>query len=123
MTPQRLALIVACWVASMALCAAGAGWWAYGAGRNAEVATRSREDQAAARAADAAASAAAAAIARIEVKHITVRQQLEQEVRTREVYRDCRTGPDAVRLFNSTLPGAAASTPGDGSLPAADPDR
>lgn len=105
------------WVASIA----AAGWWAYGAGKDSELATQAREDRTALVASEAAASAAAAAINQIEVKHVTVRQQLEREVIDRPVYRDCRSGDDVVRLFNSTIPGAAAvAAPGGGELPATD---
>lgn len=105
------------WVASIA----AAGWWAYGAGQDSELATQAREDRTAAIATESAASAAAAAINRIEVKHVTVRQQLEREVIDRPVYRDCRSGPDAVSLFNSTIPGAASQpSAGGGQLPATD---
>lgn len=105
------------WVASIA----AAGWWAYGAGKDSELATQAREDRTAAIATESAASAAAAAINRIEVKHVTVRQQLEREVIDRPVYRDCRSGPDAVSLFNSTIPGTVAEhAPGGGQLPAPD---
>jgi hypothetical protein len=94
----------------------------HAAGRNAQAAGQQREEQLVLQAGAAAASAAAAAINRIEVRHVTVRQQLEREVVERAVYRDCRSGPDAVRLFNSTNPdaaGAAASAPpGHGSVPA-----
>ena len=105
------------WVASIA----AAGWWAYGAGQDSELATKAREDRTAAIATESAASAAAAAINRIEVKHVTVRQQLEREVIDRPVYRDCRSGPDAVGLFNSAIPASAAEPgPGGGELPATD---
>lgn len=87
-------------------------------GRNSEIAEHATQAQLVAAAGEEAASAAAAAIAKLEVKHVTVRQQLEREVLEREVYRTCDSGPDAVRLFNSTIPGAAASEPpGDGSVP------
>ena len=82
------------WVASIA----AAGWWAYGAGQDSELATQAREDRTAAIATESAASAAAAAINRIEVKHVTVRQQLEREVPA-----------------SATEPG-----PGGGELPATD---
>lgn len=118
MNPWLLLGVGAAWVGSVGV----AGLWAYGAGKDAELATQAREDKIAALASDAAASAAAAAISKIEVKHVNVRQQLEREVLTREVFRDCRSGPDAVRLFNSTLTaGGAASAPAGGQLPGADP--
>lgn len=66
-----------------------------------------RDEQIAATATEAAASAAAKAIASIEVKNVTITQQLQKEVQTREVFRECRSGPDAARLLNAT-PGIAA---------------
>lgn len=105
------------WVASVA----AAGWWAYGAGKDSELATQAREDRTAVVASAAAASAAAAAINRIEVKHVTVTQALQREVIDRPVYRDCRSGDDAVRLFNSAIEGAASQPgAGGGQLPAQD---
>jgi uncharacterized protein HemX len=114
MSPAATLLVAALWAAS----ALGSGWWAYGAGRDAEIATQAREAKASQASRDAALQAAAKAIARIEVKNVTIRQPLETIVRTEQVFRDCRSGPDAVRLLNST-PGiaAAASAAGDGKLP------
>ena len=116
MNPYALLAAGLLWVASVA----SAGWWAYGAGQNAEIATQAREDKASARATEAAASAAAAAISKIEVRNVTVNKALEREVLTREVFRDCRSGSAAVQLLNAT-PGiaAAASAPGGGELPGA----
>jgi len=114
MNPYALLGASLLWVASLA----AAGWWSYGVGRDAELATQAREDKATAAATQAAASAAALAISKIEVKYVTVRQPLETIVRTEQVFRDCRSGPDALRMLNST-PGiaAAASAAGGGQLP------
>jgi hypothetical protein len=97
----------------------GSCWWAYGAGQASEQATQYREAKASEVAAQAAAMAAANAISKIEVRNVTINKALEREVFEREVFRDCRSGPDAVRLLNAT-PGiaAAASAPGGGELPA-----
>lgn len=117
MNPYALLGAGVLWVASLAT----AGWWCYGAGQDAEIATQAREDKAAAIATQAAASAAATAISKIEVKNVQIRQPLETIVRTEQVFRECRSGPDAVRLLNSTagiVPGAT-SAPGGGELPAA----
>ena len=70
---------------------------------------------------DASSQAAASAIAQIKVRHVTVNQKLEREIVEKQVFRDCRSGPDAVRLWNSTLPGAAeapAQPASSGVLPA-----
>lgn len=115
MTPYAWAAGGLLWAASVL----GAGWWAYGAGKDAETAAQTREDRAAQAATTAATQAAAAAIAKIEVRNVTIRQPLETIVRTEQVFRDCRSGPDAVRLLNST-PGvaAAASSAADSAMPA-----
>lgn len=117
MSPYALLAAGILWVASVAV----AGWWSYGAGRNAELATQAREDRASAVATQVAASAAAAAISKIEVKNVQIRQPLETIVRTEEVFRDCRSGPAALSLLNAT-PGiaaaSAASATGGGQLPA-----
>lgn len=108
------------WGASIA----GAGWWAYERGRDTELAAQYRESAAAEKASTAATLAAAEAISKIEVKHVTQRQLLEREIQTREVFRDCRSGDDAVRLLNAS-PGIAqaASAPGGGELPPAPTPR
>lgn len=103
------------------------GVYFYGAsvGADHEVAAAARDDQIATKANDAAASAVAGALSRIEVKNVTIQQKLEREIRTREVFRDCRSGDDAVRLLNAT-PGVAAtgaSAPRGGELPGAGPAR
>ena len=97
----------------------GSCWWAYGAGQASEQATQYREAKAAESATQAAAQAAAEAISKIEVRNVTITKALQREVFEREVFRDCRSGPDAVRLLNAT-PGIdpAASAPGGGELPA-----
>jgi hypothetical protein len=93
-------------------------------GANGELATQAREDSAIAKGAAAAASAAAVAISGIDVKNVTIRQTLEKEVHENTVYRDCRSGPLAVGMLNSTPgvgPAAAASS--GSQLPASGADR
>jgi len=96
------------------------GWWFYGAGQDHCKAVEARDEEVARIATEAATSAAASAIAKIEVKNTTIRQTLEKEVHEKTVFRDCRSGPDAVRMLNSS-PAIAASGPepvGGGQLPA-----
>jgi len=105
------------WILSLA----AVGWWCYGAGQDREIAAMSREDAAGRRAAEIAADVSARAIAKLEIKHVTIRKDLEREVQTREVYRDCRSGPDAVGMLNATV-GAeptASDAAGGGKLPPA----
>jgi hypothetical protein len=99
-------IVGAAWLASIL----GAGWWSFGAGRDSELATQYRENAAAAAAIDAATSAAARAISKIEVKQVTIRRQLEKQIIEKPVFRDCRSGPEALQALNAT-PGIAASAP------------
>lgn len=77
------------------------------------------------RATAAAASAAADAISKIEVKHVTIRQLAQTEIRREPIYMDCQH-PDAVRrLLDSALTNSEpASAVGSGKLPETiSPDR
>lgn len=118
MIPQLTAGLVF----AVSLSVAGLGLYMQGRkdGRAACVAADAREREIAQLAADTAAGVAATAISRIEVRNVTVNKALEREVLTREVFRDCRSGADAVRLLNST-PGIATAGPepaGGSELPA-----
>lgn len=87
-------------------------------------AEQARDERVAQIATAAAADAAASAISKIEVKNATIRQTLEREIIEKPVYRDCRSGPDAVRVFNSAIDSPeAASAPDPGKLPATDSAR
>lgn len=64
---------------------------------------------------------AAKAIASITVKHQTIRQELEREIRTEPVYRDCAVTSSGLRSINAALSaGQVASNP---ELPAANPSE
>lgn len=98
----------------------GAFFYGTTVGKDSLTAQVAREDKIAAKATEAAASAAAVAISGIEVKNVSITQKMQREVLTREVFRDCRSGDDAVRLLNSA-PGIAPAGPGaagGGQLPA-----
>lgn len=110
----QAAIAAAIWAASMA----AAGWWAYEAGKDHEIAARAREDRAASAAAQIAATAAADAISKIEVQRVEITQPVLREVRERTVYRDCRHSPDGLRGVNAALTGRAEPV-GGGELPAA----
>ena len=53
---------------------------------------------------------AAEAIAKIEIKHTTVRAAVEKEIHEKPVYRDCRHTDYALRRINSALIGDDVST-------------
>ena len=98
----------------------GAYWQGRQDGKAVCQAEHNRDQEVAAIAGEAAASAAAHAISKIEVKHVTLRQRLETEVREIPVYRDCRHSPDGLRRLNEALAtGSQPEPPGGGQLPAA----
>lgn len=61
--------------------------------------------------------AAAEEIAKIEVKHVTVRQELETKILERPVYRDCVADDSVFELTNEAITGTASAS--GGKLPAA----
>lgn len=103
------------WAAS----AASAYFYGVNVGDDHATAAVAREERIGRVAAAAATSAAASAISGIEVRNVTIQNKLQREVLTREVFRDCRSGDDAVRLLNAgtAIAAAAASASGGGKLP------
>lgn len=53
---------------------------------------------------------AAEAIAKLEIRHTTVRTAVEKEIHEKLVYRECRHTDYALRRINSALTGADVST-------------
>lgn len=112
MNPILLALL------GMALAFAGGTWYGTGLGEDREFSKRAREEAIVAKAAEASQLAAAVEIAKIKPRNIIIRQELDREIQTRVEYRDCRHGPDGLRLINEALTGRAEPT-GGGQLPGA----
>lgn len=63
---------------------------------------------------------AAEAIARIEIRHTTIRQQLEREIHERPVYRDCRHDAGSLQRINAAITGREPVSTGAGQLPRLD---
>lgn len=84
-----------------------------------EAAAQLREEKASALAVASTERAIAAGLARIEVRHTTIRQTLEREIHEKTVYRDCRHSADGLRAVNAAL-GSGTVGAGGGELPAAD---
>lgn len=74
-------------------------------GRREEVAKRLEMEEMARAVQDAAQQGAAEAIAEIEIKHTTVREEINREILTEVVYRDCTHTPDGLRLLQQALTG------------------
>lgn len=70
---------------------------------------------------DKALSAAADRIAQITVKNQTIVQRIERETIEKPVFRDCRSGADAVRLLNSAAGHGSVEPAGQSELPASSP--
>ena len=101
MNPVLLGLL------GMALSFAAGTWYGTGVGEDNEFAKRAREDSIVRDAREAGQQGAAAAIAAMKPRNVTIRQEVEREIETRTVYRDC-VHPD--RVFdnvNEALTGRA----------------
>lgn len=113
------------WVVLAAILAlAGAVGGAYIKGRSdgkaVEIAHRATLEEVAKVAREASAQASAEAIAKIEVKNVTIKQQLETQIREKPVYRDCFADQRVLDTVNEAITGNPA--PGAGELPTASPD-
>ena len=60
-----------------------------------------------AKVAEKAQQAAAQEIAKIEIRHTTIRQKVQREIAERPVYRECNHSPDGLRLVNQALTSGA----------------
>jgi hypothetical protein len=95
----------------------GAGYVGYGVGVDSEVAKRSRDDVIVQKVLDAANKGAAEAIAANKPINNTIVQEVQREVATRVVYRDCRHAPSGLRSINEALTGTRAERAGNSELP------
>lgn len=98
------------------------GAFAYGVsvGKDGEKATQARIDQATQDTREAAQQGAAKAIAQIKVTNTTIRGELQREIQTNTVYRDCRVPADGMRIIGDALNGQRSVSPSGGQLPATD---
>lgn len=95
----------------------GSHWYAYRTGIEREQDAQASRELLIQQAAQSTASLTAETIAKIEVKHVTIRQIAEREIHEKPVYRDCRHTPDGMRVLNAALAGTEPA--GDLQLPAA----
>ena len=94
------------------------GAFAYGVsvGKDSEKATQARVDQATHDTREAAQQGAAKAIALIKVTNTTIRGEVQREIQTNTVYRDCRVPVDGLRIINDALKGQRSVSLGSGQL-------
>ena len=95
----------------LAIGTAGAGGYLRGVHntKNSIAADIAREEQLAQRVYDNAILAAASEISKIEIVNRTITQEIEREVRTREVYLTCRHDDDTKRMLDAILTGEGSS--------------
>lgn len=91
---------------------AGAFFYGQHTGVTTEKARQADVEQAITKTREAAQQAAAEAIAKIKPQNITIRQELEREIQTNTVYRDCRVPADGVRIINEAITGQPQPTGG-----------
>lgn len=118
MSPYAIVVACALWAASIV----GTGYFAYGAGQDDARAKQSEIDSAVQQTREAAQQGAAEAISAIEIKHTTIRQRVEREIREKPVYRDCQHEPAVLRDINEALTGITEPA-GSGELPGDRPPR
>ncbi len=106
------------WALLLAAAAAGGAYWqGRQDGRGAVEAEAARDERLVAQAGQASATAAAEAIARMSVRHTTIRQEVEREIQVRTEYRDCRHSAEQLQRINAALgPAAAGSAAGGGAV-------
>jgi hypothetical protein len=105
------------WAGSLA----GAFFYGIEVGDDRATAAVAREDRIAAVATAAAVSGAASAIAANKPRNVTIRQEIEREIQTNVVYRDCKHSPEQLQRINSALTGDDPLPAGSGIVPKAGP--
>ena len=64
--------------------------------------------------------AAGEAIGKIEIRHQTIRQEVEREIVEKPVFRECRNTADSFRLLNDALQNREPEPAGESLLPRVD---
>jgi hypothetical protein len=106
-------------MAAIAIMAWG-GHTLYKAGYTAAIAKQRTNEELIKVATEAMEVATAKAISTIEVRHVTIRQNLEKELTRDVVYRDCVASPRVLELTNQALTGGTDTAP-NSVVPAAQP--
>jgi len=101
------------------LSVSGVGFAAFDLGQDRAKADQADKQALVAEAVDAALGVASKAIASIEIKHQTIRQEVQREIRTNTIYADCRHSPGGLRAVNDALAGPGPGPAGGGELPPA----
>lgn len=102
---------------------AGVSGYFYGRsdGANIERARQATAEDFARKSGEAAAAKAVEAIGKLEIKHVTIRQNAEREVIREPVYRDCVHTPDGLRSVNEALTSQPGNPYRDSGVPVPEP--
>lgn len=85
-------------------------------GRAAQVAEQSAVNDAVKDTREAALQGAAEAISKIKITNTTVRGEVQREVQTNTIYRDCKLPADGLRIANDAIAGQRTQPAGGGKL-------
>jgi hypothetical protein len=117
MNPTILLILGILWAASVG----GSFFYGQAVGVDSEVAKQATAAEHVQAMRDAAQQGAAAEIAKLKPRNVTIRQEVEREIRTNTVYADCKLPAAGLRLVNEALTGERKpQPPGGGKLPPAD---
>lgn len=94
----------------------GAGWQGYRLGRDGQIAAEVKAATFAQAAGDAASKAAVEAIGKIDIKRVTIRQELEREIRLQPVPAECDLSDSLLDSLNRSITG---QEPAGAGLPSA----
>lgn len=114
MTKIIIAVVVA--LASIA----GAFFYGVSVGKDREAATQARIDKAITDTRQAAQQGAAEAISGIKITNTTIQNEVQREIQTNTIYRDCKLPADGLRLANDALKGKRSIPAGSGVVPRTD---
>lgn len=98
------------------LACAGCFWYGTDVGEAQCLAKQKTINEVAKEVKEAAQQGAAAAIAANRPRNTTIVNEVQREVQTNTVYRDCRNTPDGVRSINEALTGKQPESAGGGKL-------
>lgn len=104
-------------ILGLVIAVSGAGLQGYRMGRDSVIAQQARDEQIRMETLQLAQLAAAEEIAKIQIRHTTIRQTAEKTIREVPVYRDCANDPELARLLDSARANRPAEPAGTGSLP------
>lgn len=100
----------------------GALYGAYSHGISVAEGRQAAADLATTQTREAAQQGAAEAISKIKITNTTVRGEVQREIQTNTVYRDCRLPADGLRIANDAITGKRTQPAGGSQLPRTDAD-